>query len=320
MQRMILLAVFTLVAVGCARTTVRKDPQACEEGLRFYRSKPYLKVVESADRPGMVVMTIEHLPDFSEEYSIEISAGIGTNQTKVTLNDAGVLTALDANVDSKIAENIQALASLASAVKPTEKVGAPPPTPTANEPIIVPAWQVPNGYYESVISRRPDGHKQMYGWRYIGFMPYAQCPVASTGEYCMDCDSSMMYGMVNVNGVMVFRQLNEIAASPQHLTLIPGSVGAKPPEKKCPNDDDIQQGQLIVVNHIKFLDSMIKATDVEIKSDTECKSFIFSIRTHAELDIGQKLNLQQDIHDAFADQLKKKSKEIEVEFNWQKAT
>ena len=34
------------------------------------------------------------------------------------------------------------------------------------------ATNIPFGFYEAVIARDPKGKKQLYGWRYVGFMPF----------------------------------------------------------------------------------------------------------------------------------------------------
>jgi hypothetical protein len=63
------------------------------------------------------------------------------------------------------------------------------------------------GYYEAVISQDSEGKKRMYGWRYLGFSPYSPCPQESCGVECQTCQSSELFGLVFVDGVMTFRPL-----------------------------------------------------------------------------------------------------------------
>lgn len=201
----LILFAMPVFLAACASTTVKKNPGPHDHGVRYYRPKPYLKIEPTLGKSDEYVsITLEYLPDFSEEYSIHVRTGIGTNKTQVTLKDGWNLTQLNVEVDSKVAENLTALAKVLDAVP---KLG-----PTAADPKAVPhgtvkATNVPIGYYEAVVSPGPDGKRRLYGWRYVGFMPYAQCPVESGGLECADCQSHPMFGLVFENGVMTFKPL-----------------------------------------------------------------------------------------------------------------
>jgi hypothetical protein len=71
---------------------------------------------------------------------------------------------------------------------------------------------VPLGYYESVIEPGPDGRKRMYGWRYVGFVPYANCPIDACGSTTVCCQQSELYGLVSVGKKMYFRKLKDLGA------------------------------------------------------------------------------------------------------------
>src|SRR5215207_8289449 len=68
-------------ALGCASTTVTQNPGPHDNGVRYYRPKPYL-MLTPADvvKEGTVVgsgaqtvkMSITYLPDYNEEYSIHV--------------------------------------------------------------------------------------------------------------------------------------------------------------------------------------------------------------------------------------------------------
>jgi hypothetical protein len=185
-----------------------KDPKPFNKGVRFYRPKPYLRVVPHQDSRGaasdeFVDVSIEYLPDFCEEYAISICAGLGTNKTKITLKDGWNLTDLDVEIDSQFDENLKAVGDLISKL--------PIATAAAEErPAAVRATNVPLGYYEAVISMDDCGKKRLYGWRYVGFMPYATCPIESSGLRCENCQVDDIYGLVFDNGVMTFQLLNAI--------------------------------------------------------------------------------------------------------------
>ncbi len=202
-----------LMVAGCLpRTTVVSNPGPHDKGIRYYRPKPYL-LVRPVDGPvagGQVAIELQYLPDFSEEYSIHVRSGFGINATRVTLEDGWNLVAIEQELDSRVAEQISAIGDLLDSVGnivPTAKKGAAP-----EARMVVPATNVPLGFYESVIGRGPDGRKRLYGWRYVGFAPFQACPLESGGADCQPCETAFLYGLVFRNGVMTFEPLSEIGA------------------------------------------------------------------------------------------------------------
>lgn len=237
-----------LIASGCPpRVVVRPNPGEHTKGIRYYRPKPYLLVTPSGATatvtesttttpPGdsgntvevkrtteataisqqYVTLKLEYLPDFSEEYAIDVRTGVGTADVQITLEDGWKLTSLNQDLDSNFDENVDAIANLVSAVAPTisgNAVGAQADHSPGS--CNVKATNVPIGYYESVVSRDPcTGKKRLYGWRYVGFMPYAMCPVEGCGHqtsFCSDQCSQALYGLVFVDGCMTFKELGKIA-------------------------------------------------------------------------------------------------------------
>ena len=70
---------FPLLLCGCLlpRTTVVSNPGPRDKGIRFYRPKPYLLVKPTRyEEEKYVTLSLEYLPDFSEEYSIRIRSGL----------------------------------------------------------------------------------------------------------------------------------------------------------------------------------------------------------------------------------------------------
>ncbi|MCA9194815.1 MAG: hypothetical protein KDB03_23755 [Planctomycetales bacterium] len=227
--RIMLVAVCLLPLMGCnPRAIIRQNPSQHDRGLRFYRPKPYLlvsptdgvtevtvkgdqKTTKVGKSDSYVSMQLEYLPDFSEEYSISVRPGLGQNNTKITLKDGWNLTQLDQDLDSNFDDNVKAIAELAKVAGTIVGTGggvAADSADGATKSFVVPATNVPLGYYESIIGRDACGKKQLYGWRYVGFAPYLGCPSGGTGSMCIDCGTDL-YGLVFRNGVMTFAPLYE---------------------------------------------------------------------------------------------------------------
>ena len=205
----VILAAVTLT--GCASTTVHKSPGPDDCGFRFYRAKPYLLLTPAdAGKSHTYTLSITNLPDFTEEYSVHVNPGIGINNTELKFNDAGVLTGAITNIDSGVTPFIQAVTGLAGTVGGlAEKRND---ADKANLPKFeVKAFNVPIGLYEAVLGRGPDGTKRLYGWRYVGFTPFAPCPLESSGAACTTCTEMDLYGLVWMGDAMVFARLSDIA-------------------------------------------------------------------------------------------------------------
>lgn len=206
------IGVLTLLPAGCLPATrVVKNPGEHDRGVRYYRPKPYLMVqpmIDDSGRPveGYVTLESEMLPDFSEEYSIHVRSGLGTNETAISLHEGWRLESLNVSLDSQFDENLEAISELAGEIPAMGARGAVP------DQMPVRATNVPLGYYESVVSRGRDGKKRLYGFRYVGFMPYSSCPLESCGAKHQSCYAATIYGLMFDGEAMVFRPLHEQAA------------------------------------------------------------------------------------------------------------
>ena len=245
-KRALLLAGLFVLAVGCATTTVRKNPGQHDRGLRYYRPKPYLlidraKKGELDDQGlvkgfeyvnGMVDIKLEWLPDFSEEYSIHVRTGIGTNTTDVTLTDGWRLDKIDVNVDSKATEFVEQLTKLISTEPkllaglkklPGKGGGVGDEGSNTGEKmeLRVCAHDVPIGYYEAIVTKGADGKKRLYGWRYVGFAPFANCPIEMAGSTTDNCQATEMFGLVSIGNQMYFKKLNELGTQPKMVSPLP---------------------------------------------------------------------------------------------------
>jgi hypothetical protein len=216
-----------LAGVGCTpRVIVHANPSQHDKGIRYYRPKPYLKIepaeVSKADQQietlRMVKISLVYLPDFSEEYSIDVRSGFGTADVGIKLDDGWNLTEISQDLDSQTDENLEAIGSIISAVGDV----IPTAANTGEEEIAftVPALNVPIGFYESVVGRDSAGCKRLYGFRYLGFLPYSQCPIDMGGNQraCCNNPATGLYGLVFTQGQMVFQSLDSIASSPVSRT------------------------------------------------------------------------------------------------------
>ena len=201
------VCLFALLLGGCSSVNVVKNPSAGDNGIRYYRPKPYL-LVTPADATGrMVKMEILQLPDYCEEYSIHPR---GKKPPEVKLKDGWNLEGVGGG-----------------GAPPPPPGAAPPPPPT--DPLKLPeavlvAGNVPIGLYESVFDYGGPV-KFLKGWRYVGFSPWGgglpngtdKAALANVQKGCPACigpDSVVqgpLYGIVFFNGAMTFRQIDEIA-------------------------------------------------------------------------------------------------------------
>lgn len=240
----VLLLLFPCLS-GCApRVKVKPHPSPYDKGIRYYRPKPYLLVTSAGEssttKSGEITTTpnerfvniqLQYLPDFEEEYAIEVKSGMGIADVNIALEDGWNLTSINQKLDSQTDENLQAAASLMSSIGKVAATGASADAsgrenaPPAFE---VRATNVPLGYYESVIGRDGCGRKRLYGFRYVGFLPFQACPVAMTGADCGNCQSTEVYGLVFDRGVMTFKSLAQIQQLPSHEMIVEAAQPTEP--------------------------------------------------------------------------------------------
>ena len=109
MRRFYSLTVLIFLMVSCASVEItRITPEnPYKEGIRFYRPYPYLWVTK--DKDGNLQGTIYYLPNKNEEYAIKVKSGVGSVDTKFTLENGWNLIQFGETRDSKTAEMITAL-------------------------------------------------------------------------------------------------------------------------------------------------------------------------------------------------------------------
>ena len=119
-----LLLFATVVLSGCTpRVIVRAHPTSDDPGIRYYQSQA-LSQVEPAEVcveknqttivPGVVRISLVYLPDYSEEYSIDVRSGLGIANVGIKLENGWNLTEISQELDSQTDDNVKAMASLLS--------------------------------------------------------------------------------------------------------------------------------------------------------------------------------------------------------------
>lgn len=282
-----------VTAVGCAMTEVKKNPGPHTRGVRFYRPKPYLLIeplskqtvldetpVQNgvvtrtvAETAGKLRMKLEWLPDFTEEYAIQPRTGVGRNATTVTLTDGWRLDKVTVKLDSQATEVVKAMAGLLGTEpkllqglgKPGGGSGdtSPGAAESKDEGLVVSGHEVPLGYYESVIGCGPDGKRRLYGWRYVGFAPFANCPIDMCGAACQSCDNADLYGLVAVRNKLVFRRLADLAQDMEPITLY--SDQRDPPAATPMTKDELHDA--VVANLTELNGKVAGALGVQANTD-----------------------------------------------------
>ncbi|AWM87586.1 hypothetical protein [Microvirga sp. 17 mud 1-3] len=106
------------------------DPN--QPGIRYWRPAIYVALQKSVakDETQTCEFKTLTLPDKSEEYAITFTPGMGTANVTPTLYEGWRLDSLNANLDSKTAENLNAVTGLFKAIvagTPGAKSAVAPP-------------------------------------------------------------------------------------------------------------------------------------------------------------------------------------------------
>ncbi len=192
---------------GCSSVNVVRNPSPDDNGIRFYRPKPYLLVTPADPTGRMVKLEVLQLPDYCEEYSIHPR---GKKPPGVQLKDGW---------------NLVGVGGAAAPASKEEPAPAPPPVDPLKLPeYVLAAGNIPIGLYESVFDVAGPA-KFLKGWRYVGFSPWGGGPPSGTDaagmenlrKGCSPCvgqgsvAQGPLFGIVFFNGAMTFRQIDEIA-------------------------------------------------------------------------------------------------------------
>jgi len=192
-------------------------------------------------------MEIKYLPDYNEEYSIKMTPGVGTASLAIKLDDGWNLSSLNMSSDQKVAEIIGSVAQLVGAIKGAGAGGAgsgggPKSSKMGGGGsdlfVIMDARpDVPLGFYEPIIATDPNGCKSLFGWRYVGFAPFAGCPVAPCVQpKTITCEPYELWGIVSSPTGLKFSRLSDIENNvwPYKYKQVKSLQGAGPNELAPP--------------------------------------------------------------------------------------
>lgn len=165
--------------------------------------------------PTKISISMMYMPDFAEEYSIQLRPGLGIGELNVKLDNGWNLTSVGIKTDQQTDEIIKSTADLIGSLGKLKPQGFREGQPE-DTGVRVLATNVPFGFYEAVIAHAPNGKKQLYGWRYIGFMPFQACPVEPAGGAAVCCgDPNAVYGLVmDKDGILRFEPIGAIPILP----------------------------------------------------------------------------------------------------------
>jgi hypothetical protein len=167
--------------------------------------------------PQKISIDLVYMPDFAEEYSVELKPGLGIGELSMKLEDGWKLTSVGIKTDQQVDEIIGSVAELVEAgsglVSPASRDAAA----KGHQSTAIYATNVPFGFYEAVIACDPCGRKQLYGWRYVGFMPFQSCPTQPCGMQTVGCETDVgtIFGLVWVDGILQFAEIGAIPREPQ---------------------------------------------------------------------------------------------------------
>ncbi|WP_157605443.1 hypothetical protein [Schlesneria paludicola] len=205
------------------------EPQAsAKPGDQSKGGNNETKLVQDPDKPTItevsnftkVSMTIRYMPDYNEEYSIRMTPGLGIGKLDIVLQDGWNLTTVGIQQDQQTAAILNSVAGLISAVHGGSPA-ASKDTKNASfngdssgggvEQIFDASRDVPLGFYEPIIATDQCGRKSLFGWRYVGFMPYAGCPVEPCiGTPTVSCDPHELWGIFATKDALRFQRLSEM--------------------------------------------------------------------------------------------------------------
>lgn len=116
-----------LLVSGCANVDVQRVVDPYQPGIRYWRPSLYLVLQNTVTKEGTQTCEVKTLtlPDKTQEYAISFSPGIGVADVSPTLHEGWRLDAMSAKLDSKAAENLNAIAGLLKSAAPGGLIAAP---------------------------------------------------------------------------------------------------------------------------------------------------------------------------------------------------
>jgi hypothetical protein len=109
-----IVGLLILTLTGCAPVKFYSNPGLTQKsGLKYYTVKPYLQVEKDPLTNSILKATVIYLPDLTNPQYMVIKDGLGSRKVDLKLTDGSINT-FGVTTDPKIAETIEAMASLIS--------------------------------------------------------------------------------------------------------------------------------------------------------------------------------------------------------------
>jgi hypothetical protein len=241
-----------------------------------------------------VGIELKYLPDYNEEYSVRLKPGLGTGTLSFTLEEGWKLTSVNMSSDSKIPELISSFANLIGAVRGTGAGGGgTTATPGPKGKLAVEGGgdtmsiivdtrpDVPLGFYEAIIATDPQGRKTLFGWRYVGFLPFEGCPVQPiVNSKTVCCTEDELWGIVATPNSIKFDRLSHIRDLDSHWPYRYKTV-----KKDGSNGDVAPPPNTVVQARTEFVASL-KSVDTKNNKITvifETKERIYAVAEDADI-------------------------------------
>jgi hypothetical protein len=110
----VVTGILLLTLVGCAPVKFYSNPGLTQKsGLKYYTSKPFLLVKRDPATGNVLKASVVYMPDLENPQYMVVKDGMGSRKVDLKLTEGSIST-ISLATDPKIAESIEAFASLAA--------------------------------------------------------------------------------------------------------------------------------------------------------------------------------------------------------------
>ena len=110
----VVTGILFLTLVGCAPVKFYSNAELTQKsGLKYYTVKPYLLVERDPATSNVLKASVVYMPDLENPQYMVVKDGLGSRKVDLKLTEGSINT-ISLATDPKIAESIEALATLAA--------------------------------------------------------------------------------------------------------------------------------------------------------------------------------------------------------------
>jgi hypothetical protein len=110
----VVTSILFLTLVGCAPVKFYSNSELTQKsGLKYYTVKPYLLVERDPATGNILKATVVYMPDLENPQYMVVRDGLGSRKVDLKLTEGSINT-ISVATDPKIAESLEALATLAA--------------------------------------------------------------------------------------------------------------------------------------------------------------------------------------------------------------